>query len=118
MASALRLGSTGPLGRELHPIESVERYTPYRSSLDSNLSLPRSGSDLIYLSAKRLDGLVGHWGSADRSWTLELQFAAPVVRLGPSGRPARRWGGRGEETFMDLCGKPVAQRRVRPARAV
>ena len=41
-------------------------------------------------SAKRLDGVVGEWGSADRSRDFELQFAAPVVRLGPARRAPRR----------------------------
>src|SRR5437773_3735175 len=38
--------------------------------------------------------MVGEWGSADRSRSAELQFAAPVVRLGPTRRPSRRgvWG--------------------------
>jgi hypothetical protein len=42
------------------------------------------------MSAKRLDGVVGEWGSADRSRSAELQFAAPVVRLGPARRAPRR----------------------------
>jgi len=34
--------------------------------------------------------VVGEWGSADRSRSDELQFAAPVVRLGPTRRAPRR----------------------------
>jgi hypothetical protein len=49
----------------------------------------------LELSAKRLDGLVGDWGSADLSRSAQLQFAAQVVRLGPSRRAARRWGVQG-----------------------
>jgi len=45
-------------------------------------------------SAKRLDWLVGDWGSADRSRSAEPQLAAPVVRLGPSRRAAGGYGGR------------------------
>ena len=44
-------------------------------------------------SAKRLDWLVGDWGSADRSRSAEPQLAAPVVRLGPSRRAAGGMGG-------------------------
>lgn len=39
-----------------------------------------------WLSAMRLDWLVGDWGGAERSRFSEPQFAAPVVRLGFSRR--------------------------------
>lgn len=56
-----------------------------------------AGSDLISLSAKRLDGAVGERDSADRSRSVELQFAAPVVRPGARSPGAPQRGGRGGE---------------------
>jgi len=90
-----------------------------RSSPGLDLSLLRSRSDLTQLSAKRLNGVVGEWGSADRSRAVELQFAASVVRLG-SHSPGTPQGGAGgsqnsiETGLMDLGRGSFAQRVVRP----
>jgi hypothetical protein len=68
-------------------------------------------------SAERLDGVVGEWGSADRSRSAELQFAASVVRLGPHS-PATPQGGAGgsqkliQTGLVHLVGRSLAQRVV------
>jgi hypothetical protein len=47
-------------------------------------------------AAKRLDGMVGDWDSADGERGFELQFALPIVRVGtqspgiPKGGPGGR----------------------------
>ena len=67
-----------------------------RSSPGFSLSLPRSGSDLIKLSAKRLNGMVSDWGSADLNRGFELQFTVQVVAPGTQslGIPQRGCRGR------------------------
>jgi TonB family protein len=61
------LGSSPGLNLSLPALAEVTRF-----------NCPRSG--LIWL--------VGDWGSADLSRSVELQFAAQVVRLGPNRRAA------------------------------
>lgn len=74
--------------------------------------------------------MVGEWGSADRSRSDELQFAAPVVRLGPARRAPRRGvqGGVARETplwvwlieagLMHLRWQAVTQGAMWPKRVI
>jgi len=74
--------------------------------------------------------VVGEWGSADRSRSDELQFAAPVVRLGPARRTPRRGvqGGVARETslwvrlikagLMHLRWQTITQGAVWPKRVI
>jgi hypothetical protein len=48
------------------PIVSSAEIFPCRELKETVKSLFQ-----FVTSAKRLDGLLGHWGSADRSWTFE-----------------------------------------------
>src|SRR5579871_4279168 len=85
--------------RNIYPATAEHSVTQHvRSSPGLNLSLSRSGSDLIKPSAKRLDGMVGDWGSADTSRTLNLGSRLVSCAWGPvAGHPAG--GCRGETGF-------------------
>ena len=63
--------------REAHRVENIRISHPLIDFVGQTV-----GAALV-TGTRRAGWIVPKWGSADRSRSAELQFAAPVVRLGP-----------------------------------
>ena len=66
------------------------------------------------ISAKRLNGMVGDWDSADGGRVCELQFAAPIVRRGAQLPGIPQGGCRGGDECLQHLGCPTSLARAVP----
>jgi len=74
--------------------------------------LPCREAAALVPPAKRLDGMVGDWDSADGKRGFELQFALPIVRVGAQS-PGIPQGGPGGSTLC-LAEMPQLHHQLGP----